>query len=204
MAIGANLTKREQILAAVTVVAIIAIAAYWYFLYAPREEQLAQLQTRLESLEAQNRQARVDLSRSSTEQLLAEAEMYEKNLELIQRLVPMSNEVPALLESVSTSARRVGLDLASVEPVPVIYGEEFDTYRYKVAVIGGYHAIAKFLSNVGSLDRIVAPVGLELSLQQNPADPATRKKNESLLSAKFHIQTYVVRTTTPETQTEAP
>jgi type IV pilus assembly protein PilO len=199
MAIGANLTKREQTLISIAILAFVAVGAFWFYIYTPKNDELLQLESHIEALEAQNRQARVDLTRGTTEELLAEAAMYEENLQMIRNLVPTSNEVPALLENVSTAARRVGLDLAAVEPVPVILGEEFDTYRYKIALIGGYHAIARFLSNVGSLDRIVAPVGLELTLHQDN-EKLSGKAREARLSAKLQIQTYVVNTT-PEDST---
>jgi type IV pilus assembly protein PilO len=100
--------------------------------------------------------------------------------------------VPALLENVSTAARRVGLDLASVEPMPVLVGEQFDTYRYKVSVKGGYHALAGFLTNVGSLNRIIAPVALDVK-QMNAVDKkkARPKDGESTLETDFQIQTYI-------------
>ena len=91
---------------------------------------------------------------------------------------------------------RVGLDLAAVEPMPVLAGEQFDTYRYKLAVIGGYHAIGQFLSNVGSLNRIIAPVTLD-AFPHSVTDKtkARIKKGESLIDTKFVVQTYVARTT---------
>jgi hypothetical protein len=81
---------------------------------------------------------------------------------MLRRLVPTEHEVPGLLEQVSTAARRAGLDLGGVAPEPVLAGTQFDTYRYKVTVAGGYHALAAFLGNVGSLPRIVAPVTFQL------------------------------------------
>jgi type IV pilus assembly protein PilO len=114
----------------------------------------------------------------------------------MRQLVPRSNEVPALLEDMSTAARRVGLDLATVEPMPVLPGEQFDTYRYKLAVIGGYHAVGQFLSNVGSLNRIIAPVTLAIRLQPAAARTKARvKAGESLINTEFQVQTYVARTT---------
>jgi type IV pilus assembly protein PilO len=117
---------------------------------------------------------------------------------VLQELVPTTNEVPALLESVSTAARRVGLDLASVEPMPVIEGEMFDTYRYKLSVKGGYHALAGFLTNVGSLNRIVAPVALDVK-QMAPAvmKKARLRDGESGLETDFQIQTYIARPAGP-------
>lgn len=194
MAIGANMTQREQALTATGILGLLAAVAFWWFVYNPRAEDLATLSAHVDSVEATNRQARVDLARGTAEQLEAQAAAYGKNLGMMRELVPTTNEVPALLENVSTAARRVGLDLASVEPVPVVAGDQFDTYRYKVSVIGGYHELAEFLTNVGSLDRIMAPVGINLKQHAGDKGKARQKPGESLLDASFQLQTYVART----------
>jgi hypothetical protein len=97
--------------------------------------------------------------------------------------------VPALLEQVSTAARRAGLDIASVQPLPMIVGEEFDTYRYKISVAGSYHPLAEFLTNVGSLTRIIAPANLQLELAPDAAATGRRAAADALLKATFEIQT---------------
>jgi type IV pilus assembly protein PilO len=196
MAIGANMTQREQALVGVGIIAILLAAAFWWFRFTPQAATIGAMSAHVDTVETNNRNARVAIARGTVKQLQDEAAEYQRNLDLMRELVPTSNEVPSLLESVSTAARRVGLDLASVEPVPVIPGEQFDTYRYKVSVMGGYHEIAQFLTNVGSLDRIMAPVGLDL--KPHPAagkDNARQKAGASLLDASFQLQTYVARTT---------
>jgi len=196
MAFGANMTKREQTLGGIGVVAVLLLVAYWYFLYKPKSAELAVVQTHVDSLDRKNQQARADIAQGSLQKLRAQAVEYEQSLRVMRQLVPRSNEVPALLEDMSTAARRVGLDLATVEPMPVLPGEQFDTYRYKLAVIGGYHAVGQFLSNVGSLNRIIAPVTLAIKL--HPVADRTKarvKKGESLIDTEFQVQTYVARTT---------
>ncbi len=198
MAIGANLTRRDQILISVSVIAITLAGAYGYFMYMPKRDELAAIETHVSALDKKNQQAEADLANNSIPKLRAQAVEYDASLKLLQQLVPTTNEVPALLENVSTAARRVGLDLASVEPMPVLTGEQFDTYRYKVSVKGGYHALAGFLTNVGSLNRIVAPVALDLK-QAMPADKkkARPKAGESTLDTDFQIQTYIAHAPTP-------
>lgn len=196
MAIGANLTKRDQGLISAMVLAVALAGAYGYFLYLPKRDQLATIEQHVEALDKKNAQAKSDLANGSVAKLKAQAAEYEASLKSLQQLVPTANEVPALLENVSTAARRVGLDLASVEPMPVIIGEQFDTYRYKLSVKGGYHALAGFLTNVGSLNRIVAPVALDVK-QQTAADKkkARPKEGESTLETDFQIQTYIAHPT---------
>ena len=80
--------------------------------------------------------------------------------------------------------------------MPVLQGEQFDTYRYKLGVIGGYHPVGQFLSNVGSLNRIIAPVTMDIKLHPIADKTKARvKKGESVIDTEFQVQTYVARTT---------
>ena len=195
MAIGANMTKREQMWGAIGVGAVLLLGAYWYFLYKPKSAELAVIQVHVDSLEKKNQAAKADIASGSLQKLRAQSNEYEQSLKVMRQLVPRSNEVPALLEDISTAARRVGLDLATVEPMPVLPGEQFDTYRYKLAVTGGYHPVGQFLSNVGSLNRIIAPVTMAIKLHPIADKTKARlKKGESLVDTEFQVQTYVVRT----------
>jgi type IV pilus assembly protein PilO len=192
----ANMTKREQSLAGIGFAAVLLLAAYWYFLYKPKAAEMAVIEAHVDSLDKKNQQAKADIASGSLQKLKAQSSEYEQSLRVMRQLVPRSNEVPALLEDISTAARRVGLDLATVEPMPVLQGEQFDTYRYKLAVIGGYHPVGQFLSNVGSLNRIIAPVTMAIKLHNVTDKTKARvKKDESLVDTEFQVQTYVARTT---------
>ncbi|MEX1186467.1 MAG: type 4a pilus biogenesis protein PilO [Gemmatimonadaceae bacterium] len=195
MAIGENFTKREQTLIGIALLSFALLGAFWYLMYSPKSKTLSAMELRVDSLEAANQQARTDLARGSVDSLRASVARDREALKVMTRLVPTKNEVPGLLEDVSTAARRVGLDLASVEPMPVIPGDDFDTHRYKISVIGGYHELGRFLSNVGSLQRIVAPVALEMKPFVSSGRGATRRAapGKSMLDSNFQIQTYVAK-----------
>jgi type IV pilus assembly protein PilO len=185
--------SRDQKMLLYAVVPIALAIAYWYLLWSPQNVTLGETQSRVDSLLVINQRAKSELAQGKTAQLKAEAEQYAQDLEVMRQLVPTGNEVPALLEQVSTAARRVGLDIADVQPLPLLTGDQYDAYKYRMSVKGSYNQIALFLSNVGSLQRIVAPVNL--SLNPNPNDARTRKEPRTQsLDARFEIQTYVART----------
>lgn len=168
-------------------------AAYWYLLWNPQNVALDVVQLHVDSLAVINQTAKAELAQGKTAQLKAEAEQYTQDLEVMRRLVPTGNEVPALLEQVSTAARRVGLDISDVQPLPQLTGDQYDAYKYRMSVKGSYGQIGVFLANVGSLQRIVAPINLSLNAAAN--DPRARKVARSQpLDARFEIQTYVART----------
>ncbi|MBC7788511.1 MAG: type 4a pilus biogenesis protein PilO [Anaerolineae bacterium] len=189
-------TQREQILVFVALIAVIAMGAYWHFIFKGKSVELAEKNARLEAVVSVNQKARTELARGNVNQLRAQLAGYRENLELIRTLVPTSNEVPSLLDQVSSAARREGLEIAGVDPQPVVEGEQYDTYRYDIGVVGGYHALAAFLANVGSLQRIVAPVNLKLIQPTNPSAIQLKKKknkNYAPIEARFQIQTFVAR-----------
>ena len=191
-----NMTKKEKQWIGLGGAAVLLLVVYGYFVYRPKAQELTVISAHVESLDKKNQQAKADLASGSLQKLRAQSAEYDQSLKVMRQLVPRSNEVPALLEDISTAARRVGLDLATVEPMPVLQGEQFDTYRYKLAVIGGYHPVGQFLSNVGSLNRIIAPVTMIIKLHPIADKTKARvKKGESLVDTEFQVQTYVARTT---------
>jgi type IV pilus assembly protein PilO len=197
--------QREQVLLLVCMVALAAIGLYWYMVYQPRAVELAEQQTRVETLVALNEKAKVEMSRGSLPDIRRELAEYQQSLALIRSLVPNGNEVPALLEQVSTAARRVGLDVASVDPQPVIPGANYDTYRYGMSIIGGYHELAQFFTNVGSLNRIVLPMNVSLNTSNNANAKKSRRGDDgAVIEARFQLQTFITKGVGAEPQTDAP
>src|SRR5688500_1429047 len=184
---------RDQKMLVYAILPLALAFAYWYLLWSPQNIVLAEVQGHVDTLLVINQRAKAELAQGKTAQLKAEAEQYGQDLEVMRQLVPTGNEVPMLLEQVSTAARRVGLDISDVQPLPQLTGDQYDAYKYRMSVKGSYSQIALFLANVGSLQRIVAPVNLSL----NPlggADPRKKAPRSQTLDARFEIQTYVART----------
>jgi type IV pilus assembly protein PilO len=183
--------------------ALLGAGAYYGLLYSPHREVLATTEEHVEALATANDRAKAELAKGNVEALRAEAAQFKDNLELMRQLVPTSNEVPALLEQVSTAARRVGLDIGAVEPEPVIEGDQFDTYRYRISVRGDYHAVGEFLTNVGSLTRIIAPVNLKLTPVTSTAMTRPQPGKGSQLDTQLEIQTYVAHAAAPRRETKS-
>jgi type IV pilus assembly protein PilO len=185
-------SQQDQAKLAAGVVAA-ALAVYYYmYPHATRAADIEARAAKVEALETANNRARLQARKGSATRLAAEAARIGASLDAMQRLVPTVHEVPALLEEVSTAARRAGLDIGGVSPEPVIGGPEFDTYRYRVSLVGGYHAVATFLANVGSLPRIVAPVTFQLApATRGGARVAAVRTPAPALEATLTIQTYV-------------
>ncbi|MCA2994165.1 MAG: type 4a pilus biogenesis protein PilO [Gemmatimonas sp.] len=187
--------QRDQIKLLIGFSAITLAVVYWMYPYAAKNEQLAADEARIATLEVANQKAAREFDSGSIEQLRSQAAQNRSALTVMRRLVPTGNEVPALLEEVSTAARRAGLDVGGVVPEPVVAGDRFDTYRYTVTIIGGYHQFGEFLANVGSLARIVAPVNFAITAgTSNRQRSGVRTSEKGSLAATITLQTYVERT----------
>ncbi|MGQ0540152.1 MAG: type 4a pilus biogenesis protein PilO [Gemmatimonadaceae bacterium] len=189
--------QRDQAMMLVTIASLALVGLYYQYVWSPERGNLTTLAERVDTLEARNARARYEMSRGSMDSLRAQAEAAQQDLDIMRQLVPTSYEVPLLLEQVSTAARRAGLDLSGVEPQPVVEGQVFDTHKYKISLIGSYHQLAEFLTNVGSLTRIVAPVNLALAPSTNTTVQKRVRVQGALIDSKFEIQTYVAKSATP-------
>jgi len=193
MAFQMPTTRRDQGLAVGCIAAIAGIGLYYQFVWAPKATDLTVLQAHIDTLSAQNDLARQEVAKGTASKLKEEAEQYGRLLVLMRTLVPVANEVPALINQLSTAARRAGLELGGIAAPTIINGDVFDTYKYKLTATGSYHKLSRFLTNMGSLSRIMAPMNVALT----PAAPKPSQRqgpNEQLLDVNFEIQTYVAKT----------
>ena len=181
-------TQREQLMVVLGVVGLLAAGAYWNFVYKPESVRLATVDSATMKLDQANQRAKVQLASGTVAELREQAAAYRENLELMRKLVPAGNEVPSLVDQISNSARRVGLDLGQIEPLGPEIGTDFDAYKYKLRVAGSYHALAEFLANVGSLTRVVVPVNLMLTAAQPGGGP------NRTATTTFELHTYVAHT----------
>ena len=193
MALGMPQTQREQGMILIAFLGILAAGGYWYMAYAPKSAALATRSDYVDTLEERNSLAKVQSSGgSTTNEMKTQIEEYAANLQLMRQLVPTSNEVPSLIDQVSTAARRAGLDIGKVEPLAPESSPEFrfDALRYKFTVTGAYHDVAEFMTNVGSLPRIMVPLNVTMTaLAQSGPKPDPKR----VVTTVFELHTYVAR-----------
>ena len=159
----------------------------------PMRDTIARLQAATDS-------AKRELARGTVEDLRKRLETYRGSLALLRRLVPERNEVPNLLDDISSRSKIRGVTLSQVVPLPVEAGPApFDTYKYNMSVIGRYDQIGQFLADVASLQRIIVPYDLSLDQAQTTAAKALGDTSGSLLEAKFQVRTFV-KSSSPEGQ----
>jgi type IV pilus assembly protein PilO len=163
-----------------------------------RKEKVVAVQDTIARLQAATDSAKRELAHGTVEDLRKRLDTYRGSLALLRRLVPERNEVPNLLDDISSRSKIRGVTLSQVVPLPVENGPvPFDTYKYNMSVIGHYDQIGQFLADVASLQRIIVPYDLNIDQATMAAAKALGDTSGSLLEAKFQVRTYV-KSSAPE------
>jgi type IV pilus assembly protein PilO len=180
--------KRNKILIGLLLFGGLLYLGYDY-VYRPRAEAVAELDTRLVTLELQNRTARALMAQNGTDEVERRVGLHREQLRRVEGLIPSSEELPDLLDAISAEARKAGVELARIQPMGAT-AEQFYTRRtYEIGVYGTYHQIGEFLSQVGSLPRIITPINLNLAVRGEQTTSGNPQ-----LEARFSIETYILPT----------
>jgi type IV pilus assembly protein PilO len=157
-----------------------------------QKAKVVAIQDTITKLEGETDKAKKELAKGTVEDLRKKLETYRSSLGLLRRLVPDRNEVPNLLDDISTRSKIRGVTLSQVVPQPVENGPApFDTYKYTLSVIGHYDEIGEWLADVASLQRIIVPQDISLSVANQAAAKALGDTSGALLEAKLQIRTFV-------------
>ncbi len=172
----------------VGLVALAVMYFFWDMWYTPRGDELAEMESHLEQLEDQNRRAQILATRGG-EQMQERLALYQRHVTQLEQLIPQSEEVPQLLNDMTVEARRVNVDIALMRPEPPEPGEFYTRQSYQLEAVGEYHDVARFLTAVASLSRIITPVDMDVTRLQGNRGQVDA---ESPVVARFRIQTYVL------------
>lgn len=197
MALGLPTDQRSQIMALLVLVAAAGGYFGWTKVLSPQGAQRVAAQNEADSLAAIVEAAKRDLASGTVEDLRQKVEQYTASLELMRRLVPERNEVPTLIDDITTKAKVRGVTLGRFAPLSPEPGSPFDTYRYRLEVYGHYDQIGEYLADIASLPRIVVPQEVVLSSATPQAQKLLGDTLGALLLVEFSIRTFVKSRTPP-------
>jgi len=189
--------QRSQIMMLLVLVAAAGGYFFWTKVQRPQSERLTAAHAEADSLASIVEAAKRDLASGTVEDLRRKVEEYQGSLELMRRLVPDRNEVPTLIDDISTRAKVRGITLGKIQPLSPEPGSPFDTYRYRLEVYGHYDQIGEYLADVASLPRIVVPQDVTLSMATPAAQKLLGDTAGALLLADFTIRTFVKSSSPP-------
>src|SRR5438445_6647777 len=183
--------RQSQVMMLITLGMLALGYAFWNYWAKPTGEEIAATQAEIKSMEDVIAQAKADLASGTVEDLRRKVEEYSALLGVMRRLVPEKNEVPALIDDISPRSKVRGVTIGRFEPLAVDATAPFDTYRYRLEILGHFDQLGEFLSDIASLPRIVVPQDVILHPAQQQAQKVLGDTLGALLEAQFVIRTFV-------------
>lgn len=132
---------------------LVLVGGFFYFLYIPKQEELASLEKKDQQLQTrliEDRRIAADLPR-----FRAEYEKMQEQLTDALTELPNEREIPTLLTSVASLARDNGLDVLRFKPGSEQRKGFYAEVPVELKLQGSYHDAAMFFQAVSNLSRIV-------------------------------------------------
>lgn len=177
-------------LTAATVLMLFLLMVGFWFDFLPQKEELTSLQTEMESLKKdfEKKQAKA----VSLNQYQEQMEKMHQSLGELLLLLPEESEVPGLVEDISQQGIAAGLEIRAMRLMPEKQIDFYVELPIEIEVVGTYHELSNFVSNVASLSRIVTLHDFYIQLV---ADKETSKTTavdliDPLLSMHITAKTY--------------
>ncbi len=157
------------------------VAAYVFWFYLPRSQEVAEMQHTIQELGVERTQLREILA--NRRHIEAESRVVEAAFNQAQAQLPEQKEIPELLRQVSRLGQDSGLEVLLFRQQPEQLRDLYTEVPVQMSVRGGYHDIALFFDQVRRLDRIV-----------NVADVSMKEPrltgNQMAVDASFSATTY--------------
>ncbi len=194
---------REQVLAVVLVVALVAVGFY-YSVYRPRSEEARRLESELGRLEAERQRLEaVVATRPQVEQQLAQA---TARLQELETKLPSARDIPVLLVQLEDAVRRSRAELTLVRPGPLQAPTpaptpragssppaqqpeqpQYQTFTVELGAEGEYSALVDFLQRLQNFPRLMVLSDLRVTpIVEQDKPPGSR------LALTVRATTYVL------------
>src|SRR5256885_1102547 len=119
--------RQSQVMLLITMGMVALGYLFWNYWATPTGQEIESAQTEIRSMEAVIAQAKADLASGTVEDLRRKVEEYSALLGVMRRLVPEKNELPAVIDDISTKAKVRGVTIGRIEPQAVEAGPPLAT-----------------------------------------------------------------------------
>ncbi len=163
--------KLQQILVVIPVLLGAIIYGYYKYFLRPLEDKQAALNTEMDKIKSEYQES---LGRASRLPMM-EQEIGVLNMEIqeMQKKLPHDKDVPGLIRLLSDRMKYFGIQWKKIEPGPQSAGEYYIEYSYKIPFSARYHNLARFLADVGQMERIFATKVSSLKTETNAQTGST-------------------------------
>ena len=164
--------KKTQVMVLAGLLSILAVIVYVSFVLLPQIERVFEAVGQASKAGADLKVAQDNIA--NTPKYKANLDVYEEKVDRYEKMLPAKQEIPALLESLSSMAKSSDVKIVGIMPVVEKDGMGKANQIYKeipirISAKSGYHELGKFLSGMEGADRFMKVSDLQMkSNSQSP------------------------------------
>jgi type IV pilus assembly protein PilO len=159
-----------RIAAVVAVIAVVLVAS-WYFVWSDQLEELQRGQD--EEVQLKNQYKDKLQQAVNLEPLRKQKELATQYVARLEKQLPSKSEMDALLSDINQAGIGRGLQFELFRPGQVTVRPYYAELPISVKLVGNYHDIASFTSDIASLPRIVTLNNISISMPAGGTTPLT-------------------------------
>ncbi len=144
----------QKILIVIPVVLAGALFAYYKYLLSPMQAAHKVLDQDLVNIEREYQESQGRASRLP--RLEQEIRVLNSEILEMQKKLPHDKDVPGLIRLLSERMRFYGIQWKRIEPGNQAAKDYYIEHTYKIPFSASYHNLARFLSEIGQMERIFA------------------------------------------------
>ena len=137
----------------VSVIMIMMVVAFYLLHYQPHQEEVAGKRQQLTQL--QNDREKLDLLKANREEVLSRLEGLKRQLLIAREQLPVSAEVPSLLQRIHNQAKTAGLEITKFKRIQNQTQAYYTEIPVEMSLVGAFDELANFFYYVGRMTRIV-------------------------------------------------
>ena len=162
--------------------------ASWFFVFQPRNEDIAGARREIASMEATL--ARLDTLAGTVGDVRASIDEAEGRLADFGRIIPNAEEVEDLLAEMNRIGQRHELSIASIRAIKQTEVQGYIEIPHRVEISGDFEGIYRVLADLERLPRLVRVQSLEIERSLLDAGRADGERTFGLLDASLVMVVY--------------
>lgn len=157
--------------AGILAICIALLAAGWFFVVKGQTEQLTRLEAKEQQLRVTFREKKkLALNLPAYQQQM---EQMQESFGVMLRQLPDQTEVPELLVDITQAGLGRGLEFVLFKPQDKEYKDFYAELPISLKVVGDYHQLAEFVSDLAALPRIVTLGNINIAPEKEGGDVLT-------------------------------
>jgi type IV pilus assembly protein PilO len=186
----------------------VALVAYLYYFapfvpanYQARAKRLTELKDKYERLSSDLTKARQAVA--SLDRLEAQSKKLHERWAIVREELPDQREVPSLLRRITLAGSQAGVHFLLFKPDAPAPNEYYTDNPVQISVVGGYHQVATFLSEVAGLSRLVNSHNLNLTNVAPATNNKTANNEDQTTQASVIASAYTLGGNEPKNSSKA-